>query len=100
MPEFLKKQEEQLKKWKELASNDKLIAESNNSYFTEEFQKKFLKEREEQLLEMRKLLKKGKNISLHEIDQFINRYGNTEETRDFINNIAGLKLFKEDNYKN
>ena len=100
VPEFLKKQEEQLKKWKELASNDKLIAESNNSYFTEEFQKKFLKEREEQLLEMRKLLKKGKNIRLHEIDQFINRYGNTEETRDFINNIAGLKLFKEDNYKN
>jgi len=35
VPEFLKKQEEQLKKWKELASNDKLIAESNNSYFTE-----------------------------------------------------------------
>ena len=100
VPEFLKKQEEQLKKWKELASNDKLIAESNNSYFTEEFQKKFLKEREEQLLEMRKLLKKGKNIRLHEIDQFINKYGNTEETRDFINNIAGLKLFKEDNYKN
>ena len=100
VPEFLKKQEEQLKKWKELASNDKLIAESNNSYFTEEFQKKFLKEREEQLLEMRKLLKKGKNIRLHEIDQFINRYGNTEETRDFINNIAGLKLYKEDNYKN
>ena len=100
VPEFLKKQEEQLKKWKELASNDKLIAESNNSYFTEEFQKKFLKEREEQLLEMRKLLKKGKNIRLHEIDQFINRYGNTEETRDFINNIAGLKLFKEDNFKN
>jgi len=100
VPEFLKKQEEQLKKWKELASNDKLIAESNNSYFTEEFQKKFLKEREELLLEMRKLLKKGKNIRLHEIDQFINRYGNTEETRDFINNIAGLKLFKEDNYKN
>ena len=100
VPEFLKKQEEQLKKWKELASNDKLIAESNNSYFTEEFQKKFLKEREEQLLEMRKLLKKGKNIRLHEIDQFINRYGNTEETRDFINNIAGVKLFKEDNYKN
>ena len=100
VPEFLKKQEEQLKKWKELASNDKLIAESNNSYFTEEFQKKFLKEREEQLLEMRKLLKKGKNIRLHEIDQFINRYGNTEETRDFINNIAGLKLFKEDNHKN
>ena len=100
IPEFLKKQEEQLKKWKELASNDKLIAESNNSYFTEEFQKKFLKEREEQLLEMRKLLKKGKNIRLHEIDQFINRYGNTEETRDFINKIAGLKLFKEDNYKN
>ena len=100
VPEFLKKQEEQLKKWKELASNDKLIAESNNSYFTEEFQKKFLKEREEQLLEMRKLLKKGKNIRLHEIDQFINRYGNTEETRDFINNIAGLKLFKEGNYKN
>ena len=100
VPEFLKKQEEQLKKWKELASNDKLIAESNNSYFTEEFQKKFLKEREEQLLEMRKLLKKGKNIRLHEIDQFINRYGNTEETRDFINNIAGLKLFDEGNYKN
>ena len=100
VPEFLKKQEEQLKKWKELASNDKLIAESNNSYFTEEFQKKFLKEREEQLLEMRKLLKKGKNIRLHEIDQFINRYGNTEETRDFINNIAGLKLFDEVNYKN
>ncbi len=100
VPEFLKKQEEQLKKWKKLASNNKLIAESNNSYFTEEFQKKFLKEREEQLLEMRKLLKKGKNIRLHEIDQFINRYGNTEETRDFINNIAGLKLFKEDNYKN
>ena len=100
VPEFLKKQEEQLKKWKELASNDNLIAESNNSYFTEEFQKKFLKEREEQLLEMRKLLKKGKNIRLHEIDQFINRYGNTEETRDFINNIVGLKLFKEDNYKN
>ena len=100
VPEFLKKQEEQLKKWKELASNDELIAESNNSYFTEEFQKKFLKEREEQLLEMRKLLKKGKNIRLHEIDQFINRYGNTEETRDFINNVAGLKLFKEDNYKN
>ena len=100
VPEFLKKQEEQLKKWKELASNDKLIAESNNSYFTEEFQKKFLKEREEQLLEMRKLLKKGKNIRLHEIDQFINRYGNTEETRDFINNISGLKLFDEDNYKN
>ncbi len=100
VPEFLKKQEEQLKKWKKLASNDKLIAESNNSYFTEEFQKKFLKEREEQLLEMRKLLKKGKNIRLHEIDQFINRYGNTEETRDFINSIAGLKLFKEDNYKN
>ena len=100
VPEFLKKQEEQLKKWKELASNDKLIAESNNSYFTEEFQKKFLKEREEQLLEMRKLLKKGKNIRLHEIDQFINKYGNTEETRDFINNIAGLKLFDEDNYKN
>ena len=100
VPEFLKKQEEQLKKWKKLAGNDKLIAESNNSYFTEEFQKKFLKEREEQLLEMRKLVKKGKNIRLHEIDQFINRYGNTEETRDFINNIAGLKLFKEDNYKN
>ena len=80
VPEFLKKQEEQLKKWKKLASNNKLIAESNNSYFTEEFQKKFLKEREEQLLEMRKLLKKGKNIRLHEIDQFINRYGNTEET--------------------
>ena len=100
IPEFLKKQEEQLKKWKELASNDKLVAESNNSYFTEEFQKKFLKEREEQLLEMRKLLKKGKNIRLHEIDQFINRYGNTEETRDFINKIVGLKLFKEDNYKN
>ena len=100
VPEFLKKQEEQLKKWKELASNDNLIAESNNSYFTEEFQKKFLKEREEQLLEMRKLLKKGKNIRLHEIDQFINRYGNTEETRDFINNIAGLKLFDEVNYKN
>ena len=100
IPEFLKKQEEQLKKWKELASNDKLIAESNNSYFTEEFQKKFLKEREEQLLEMRKLLKKGKNIRLHEIDQFINKYGNTDETREFINNIAGLKLFKEDNYKN
>ena len=100
VPEFLKKQEEQLKKWKELASNDKLIAESNNSYFTEEFQKKFLKEREEQLLEMRKLLKKGKNIRLHEIDQFINKYGNTEETREFINNIAGLKLFDEDNYKN
>ena len=96
----MKKQEEQLKKWKELASNDKLVAESNNSYFTEEFQKKFLKEREEQLLEMRKLLKKGKNIRLHEIDQFINRYGNTEETRDFINKIVGLKLFKEDNYKN
>ena len=100
IPEFLKKQEEQLKKWKELASNDKLIAESNNSYFTEEFQKKFLKEREEQLIEMKKLLKKGKNIRLHEIDQFINRYGNTEEIRNFINNIAGLKLFKEDNYKN
>lgn len=100
VPEFLKKQEEQLKKWKELASNDKLIAESNNSYFTKEFQTKFLKEREEQLIEMRKLLKKGKNIRLHEIDQFINKYGNTEETRDFINNIAGLKLFKEDNYKN
>ena len=44
--------------------------------------------------------KKGKNIRLHEIDQFINRYGNTEETRDFINKIVGLKLFKEDNYKN
>ena len=100
VPEFLKKQEEQLKKWKELASNDKLIAESNNSYFTEEFQKKFLKEREEQLLEMRKLLKKGKNIRLHEIDQFINKYGNTDETREFINNIVGLKLFDEDNYKN
>ena len=100
VPEFLKKQEEQLKKWKELASNDKLIAESNNSYFTEEFQKKFLKEREEQLLEIRKLLKKGKNIRLHEIDQFINKYGNTDETREFINNIAGLKLFDEDNYKN
>ena len=100
VPEFLKKQEEQLKKWKELASNDKLVAESNNSYFTEEFQKKFLKEREEQLLEMRKLLKKGKNIRLHEIDQFINKYGNTDETREFINNIAGLKLFNEDNYKN
>ena len=41
VPEFLKKQEEQLKKWKELASNDKLVAESNNSYFTEEFQKNF-----------------------------------------------------------
>ena len=100
VPEFLKKQEEQLKKWKELASNDKLIAESNNSYFTEEFQKKFLKEREEQLLEMRKLLKKGKNIRLHEIDQFINKYGNSDETREFINNIAGLKLFDENNYKN
>ena len=100
VPEFLKKQEEQLKKWKELASNDKLVAESNNSYFTEEFQKKFLKKREEQLLEMRKLLKKGKNIRLHEIDQFINKYGNTDETRDFINNILGLKLFDEDNHKN
>ncbi len=100
VPEFLKKQEEQLKKWKELASNDKLVAESNNSYFTEEFQKKFLKEREEQLLEMRKLLKKGKNIRLHEIDQFINKYGNSDETREFINNIAGLKLFDENNYKN
>ena len=100
VPEFLKKQEEQLKKWKELASNDKLIAESNNSYFTKEFQTKFLKEREEQLIEMRKLLKKGKNIRLHEIDQFINKYGNTDETREFINNIAGLKLFNEDNYKN
>ena len=100
IPEFLKKQEEQLRKWKELASKDELVAKSNNSYFTEEFQKKFLKEREEQLLEMRKLAKKGKNIRLHEIDQFINRYGNTDETRDFINNIAGLKLFEEDNHKN
>ena len=100
IPEFLKKQEEQLRKWKELASNDELVAKSNNSYFTEEFQKKFLKEYEEQLLEMRKLAKKGKNIRLHEIDQFMNRYGNKEETRDFINNITGLKLFKEDNHKN
>ena len=100
IPEFLKKQEEQLRKWKELASKDELVAKSNNSYFTEEFQKKFLKEREEQLLEMRKLAKKGKNIRLHEIDQFINKYGNTDETRDFINNIAGLKLFEEDNHKN
>ena len=49
---------------------------------------------------MRKLLKKGKKIRLFDIDQFINKYGNTKETRDFINNIAGLKLFKEDNYKN
>ena len=100
IPEFLKKKEEQLRKWKELASNDELVAKSNNSYFTEEFQKKFLKEYEEQLLEMRKLAKKGKNIRLHEIDQFMNRYGNKEETRDFINNITGLKLFKEDNHKN
>ena len=100
IPEFLKKQEEQLKKWKELASNDELVAKSDNSYFTQEFQKKFLKEHEEQLLEMRKLIEKGKNIRLHEIDQFLNRYGNSEETRAFINNIAGLKLFNEDNYKN
>ena len=49
---------------------------------------------------MRKLFIIGNNIRFHEIDQFINKYGNTEETRDFINNIAGLKLFKEDNYKN
>ncbi len=100
VPEFLKKQEEQFKKWKELASNDKLIAESNNSYFTKEFQKKFLKEREEQLIEMRRLAEKRKNIRLRDIDQFINKYGDTEETRNFINNIAGLKLFEEDNNKN
>ncbi len=100
VPEFLKKQEEQFKKWKELASNDKLIAESNNSYFTKEFQKKFLKEREEQLIEMRRLAEKRKNIRLNDIDQFINKYGDTEETRNFINNIAGLKLFEEDNNKN
>lgn len=100
VPEFLKKEFEELKKWKEWFSKDELVAKNNKSYFTEEFQKKFLKEREEQLLEMRKLFKKGKNIRLHEIDQFINRYGNTEETRGFINNIAGVKLFKEDNYKN
>ncbi|MDC3024734.1 hypothetical protein OA161_00540 [Candidatus Pelagibacter sp.] len=100
IPEFLKKKEEQLKKWKKLARNNELIAESNNSYFTEEFQKKFLNEREKQLLEMRKLVKKGKNIRLHEIDRFINRYGNTNETRDFINSVAGLKLFIEDNHKN
>ena len=49
---------------------------------------------------MKKLARKGKNIRLHEIDQFLNRYGNTEETRTFVNNIAGLKLFEEDNYKN
>ena len=41
IPEFLKKQEEQLKKWKKLASSNELIAESNNSYFTKEFQKIF-----------------------------------------------------------
>ena len=43
VPEFLKKQEKQFKKWKELASNDELIAESNNSYFTQRVPKKFFK---------------------------------------------------------
>ena len=49
---------------------------------------------------MRKLARKRDNIRSHEINQFLNKYGNTEETRTFIYNIAGLKLFKEDNHKN
>jgi len=97
IPEFLKKEFEELKKWKEWFNKGELVA--SKSYFTEEFQKKFLKEREEQLLEMRKLARKRDNIRLHEINQFLNKYGNTEETKTFIYNITGLKLFKEDNHK-
>jgi len=65
----------------------------------------FLKKQEEQHLAMRKLANKGKQIRLYEIDELINKYGNTEIIRNFVNSFGLIKmeppekekLFKDEN---
>ena len=52
----------------------------------------FLKKQEEQLEAMKKLANKGKQIRLYEIDELINKYGNTESIRNFVNSFGLIKI--------
>ena len=52
----------------------------------------FLKKQEEQLKVMKELANKGKDIKLYEIDMLINKFGNTEIIRNFVNSFGLIKI--------
>jgi hypothetical protein len=64
----------------------------------------FFKQQEEQLLAMRKLANKGKKIKLYEIDELVQKYGNTEIIKAFVDSLLNklspaekeVKLFKDE----
>ena len=64
----------------------------------------FFKQQEEQLLAMRKLANKGKEIKLYEIDELVQKYGNTEIIKAFVDSLLNklsppekeVKLFKDE----
>ena len=64
----------------------------------------FFKQQEKQLLAMRKLANKGKKIKLYEIDELVQKYGNTEIIKAFVDSLLNklsppekeVKLFKDE----
>jgi len=64
----------------------------------------FFKQQEKQLLAMRKLANKGKEIKLYEIDELVQKYGNTEIIKAFVDSLLNklsppekeVKLFKDE----
>ena len=64
----------------------------------------FFKQQEEQLLAMRKLANKGKKMKLYEIDELVQKYGNTEIIKAFVDSLLNklsppekeVKLFKDE----
>ena len=64
----------------------------------------FFKQQEEQLLAMRKLANKGKEMKLYEIDELVQKYGNTEIIKAFVDSLLNklsppekeVKLFKDE----
>ncbi len=64
----------------------------------------FFNKQEEQLLAMRKLANKGKEMKLYEIDELVQKYGNTEIIKAFVDSLLNklsppekeVKLFKDE----
>ena len=64
----------------------------------------FFKQQEKQLLAMRKLANKGKEMKLYEIDELVQKYGNTEIIKAFVDSLLNklsppekeVKLFKDE----
>ena len=76
--------EENEKLKKELLKHKKLSLNPNK----ENEQKKLI----EQGKDVRKLYKKGKKVTLADIDWLINKHGNTKIIRDFVNKLGLFKL--------